>query len=93
LTGEEAERIGLVSIVADDGAVQDTAVGIARRLAAGSPSALAHTKRSLNHWLRAAWPAFEHSLALEIMGFAGEDAREGLAALGEKRAPLFGAEG
>ena len=24
------------------------------------------TGRSLNHWLRAAWPAFEHSLALEI---------------------------
>ena len=51
----------------------------------------ARTKRSLNHWLRAAWPAFEHSLALEMIGFAGTDAREGLAALNEKRAPRFNA--
>ena len=59
-------------------------------LAAGSPMALAATKRSLNHWLRAAWPAFEHSLAMEILGFAGADAREGMAAMSEKRAPRFG---
>ncbi|WP_445936157.1 hypothetical protein [Pigmentiphaga sp. YJ18] len=38
----------------------------------------------------AAWPAFEHSLAMEVMGFAGADAREGLAALSEKRPPRFG---
>ena len=63
----------------------------ARQLAAGSPAALASTKRSLNHWLRAARPAFEHSLALEILGFAGADAREDFAALNEKRVLNFGA--
>jgi enoyl-CoA hydratase len=90
LSGEEAERIGLVSLVVDDEQLLPTAWRVARQLAAGSPSAIAWTKRSLNHWLRAAWPAFEHSLAMEMTGFAGADAQEGLAALKEKRAPRFG---
>lgn len=90
LDGVEAERIGLVSLAVPDEQLLDKARDIARTLAAGSPTALAFTKRSLNHWLRAAWPAFEHSLALEMLGFAGADAREGLAALNEKRPARFG---
>jgi len=90
LSGEEAERIGLVSLCVADEELTETARRIARQLAAGSPTALAWTKRSLNHWLRAAWPAFEHSLALEVLGFAGSDAREGVAALKERREPKFG---
>jgi enoyl-CoA hydratase len=92
IDGTEAERIGLVSLVVPDEQLQDKARDIARTLAAGSPTALAFTKRSLNHWLRAAWPAFEHSLALEVLGFAGADAREGFAAINAKRAPQFGQE-
>lgn len=91
LTGEEAERIGLVSLAVPDEELQSTARRIAGELAAGSPNALAFTKRSLNHWLRAAWPAFEHSLALEIIGFGSRDAREGLDAIKNKRAPRFDA--
>lgn len=90
LDGLEAERIGLVSLAVPDDELLTKAREVARTLAAGSPTALAFTKRSLNHWLRAAWPAFEHSLALEMIGFAGADAREGLAAMAEKRAPRFG---
>lgn len=89
ISGEEAERIGLVSLTVDAEQLQEHALQIAQKLAAGSQSALAHTKRSLNHWLRAAWPAFEASLNAEIMGFAEADAREGLAAIKEKRAPQF----
>ena len=89
LDGVEAERIGLVSLAVPDDQLLDKAREVARTLAAASPTALAFTKRSLNHWLRAAWPAFEHSLALEMLGFAGADAREGLAALNEKRTPRF----
>lgn len=92
LNGLEAERIGLVSLAVPDDLLLDNAREVACTLAAGSPTALAFTKRSLNHWLRAAWPAFEHSLALEMLGFAGSDAREGFAALSEKRAPRFGSE-
>lgn len=89
LSGEEAERLGVVSLAVPDDQLLARAREVAAQLAAGSPTALAFTKRSLNHWLRAAWPAFEHSLALEILGFAGADSREGLAALKEKRAPRF----
>jgi enoyl-CoA hydratase len=90
IDGVEAERIGLVSLAVPDDELQAKAREVARALAEASPTAMAFTKRSLNHWLRAAWPAFEHSLALEIMGFAGADAREGFAALNERRAPQFG---
>ena len=90
IDGAEAERIGLVSLAVPDDQLLDKAREVARTLAAGSPTAVAYTKRSLNHWLRAAWPAFEHSLALEVLGFAGADAREGYTALNEKRAPRFG---
>ena len=89
LSGREAERIGLVSLACPAAELLDKAREVAAQLAAGSPSALGFTKRSLNHWLRAAWPAFEHSLALEMLGFAGEDAPEGLAAVREKRPPRF----
>ena len=91
LSGTEAERIGVVSLAVPEDELEQQARDIATGLAQSSPTAMAHTKRSLNHWLRAAWPAFEHSLALEMMDFAGPDAREGLAALQEKRAPRFGA--
>ncbi len=90
VSGTEAERIGLVSRAVDPEQVQNEALTIAQRLAAGSRSALAGTKRSLNHWLRAAWPAFEASLVAEMMDFSQADAREGVAAIKEKRAPDFG---
>lgn len=90
VSGEEAERIGLVSVAVDPDNLQQEALQIARRLAQGSRSAIAGTKRSLNHWLRAAWPAFEASLAAEIGDFAQADAREGVAAIKEKRAARFG---
>jgi enoyl-CoA hydratase len=90
LTGEEAERIGLVARVVDDEGLYDEALRITSDLARGSQTAISWTKRSLNHWLRAAYPAFDASLALEFLGFRSPDAREGLAALREKRSPDFG---
>jgi enoyl-CoA hydratase len=66
-----------------------TALRIAADLAAGSRHALAATKRTLNHWVRAAAPIFESSLAMEMLGFFSDDAREGLAAMQEKRRPKF----
>jgi enoyl-CoA hydratase len=89
LTGEEAERIGLVSKCVDDAEVQDEAMRVATSLAAGSASAIAWTKRSLNHWFRVASPIFESSLGLEFLGFGGPDVAEGLASHREKRRPDF----
>ncbi|MBW0119485.1 enoyl-CoA hydratase/isomerase family protein [Pseudonocardia abyssalis] len=90
LTGEEAERIGLVSVCVDDDQVHDKAMEVARKLAAGSPSAVQFTKQALNNWYRAAGPSFDASLALEFYGFGLDDVREGVAAHREKRAPRFG---
>jgi enoyl-CoA hydratase len=95
LTGEEAERIGLVSLCVDDDQVQTRALEVAVQLAGMAQSALQFTKHTLNHWYRDAGPAFDASLAYEFLGFGGPDAREGLAAHVEKRPPRFvaGADG
>jgi len=89
LTGEEAERIGLVSLCVDAAEVQERALAVARDLAAGAQSAIRWTKHTLNHWYRLNIPAFDASLAYEFYGFGGPDAAEGLAAHREKRAPRF----
>ncbi len=89
VSGEEAERIGLVSLAVDADQLLPRAYQIADRLAAGSQSAIRLTKLALNNWLRQAGPAFDASLALEFLGFAGADAKEGVASLREKRAPKF----
>ncbi len=90
LTGEEAERIGLVSMAVDDDEVIETAFEVARKLAAGSQQAIQWTKLALNNWLRLAGPSFDASAALEMLGFAGTDVHEGVAAIKEKRSPDFG---
>jgi enoyl-CoA hydratase len=89
IDGREAERIGLVSKCAPADELMPTALRIAEDLAAGSRTAIAATKRTLNHWVRAATPIFESALALEMLGFFSDDAREGLNAMREKRPPKF----
>ncbi len=89
VTGEEAERIGLVSLAVEDDELEATTLRIASRLAEGSPSAIRWTKYALNNWLRTAGPTFDASLALEFLGFAGTEVKEGLASHLEKRAPRF----
>jgi enoyl-CoA hydratase len=89
LSGAEAERIGLVSLCVDDDRVRDTALGVANKLAAGSPTALAFTKHALHNWLRLAGPSFDASLALEFLGFRLGDVREGLDAVRNRRPPEF----
>ncbi|HXK53620.1 MAG TPA: enoyl-CoA hydratase/isomerase family protein [Hyphomicrobiales bacterium] len=89
ITGEEAERIGLVSLCAEDGEVVDTALKICEKFARMPPTAVRWTKYSLNNWLRSAGPIFDASLALEFVGFSGPDVKEGAAALKEKRRANF----
>ena len=89
VSGEEAERIGLVSLSVPDDQLLPKAYEIADRLAAGAQSAIRWTKYALNNWLRQAGPAFDTSLALEFLGFAGPDVKEGMASLRERRAPKF----
>ena len=90
LTGEEAERIGLVSMCVDDEDVQDRALVVATQLAEGAQSAIRWTKHSLNNWYRDHSSIFDASWGLEFYGFGGPDAAEGLASHREKRPPRFG---
>jgi enoyl-CoA hydratase len=89
LSGEEAERIGLVSLCVDDDQVQDRALEVATQLAGGAQSAIRWTKQTLNNWYRAQSAILDASLAYEFIGFSGPDAREGLASHTEKRPPNF----
>lgn len=89
ISGEEAERIGLVSLVVEDSEVEERALDIATTLARGSPTAIRWTKLALNNWLRLVGPIFDASLALEFLGFGGPDVREGVASLRERRPPRF----
>ena len=89
LSGAEAERVGLVSVSVPPDEVLTRALAIAAELATGPQYALRATKRVLNHWLRAALPAYEQSAALEALNFLHADAAEGVAASREGRPPRF----
>ncbi|CAH1695342.1 MULTISPECIES: enoyl-CoA hydratase/isomerase family protein [unclassified Chelatococcus] len=89
ITGARAEQIGLVSLAVDEAVLEETALGVAKRLTDGSQTAIRLTKYALNNWLRTAGPAFDTSLALEMLGFSGDDAAEGLASFRERRSPNF----
>ena len=89
LSGEEAERIGLVSLCVDDDEVGDRALAVATQLAGGAQAAIRYTKQTLNNWYRAQTGIFDASLAYEFIGFGGPDAAEGLASLSDKREPDF----
>lgn len=86
----EAHRIGLVEILADEGAHLETALGLARRMARWSPVALRLVKETVR---RAAETHLAAGLDEEkerfLEAFGSEDGREGVAAFVEKRDPRF----
>src|SRR3954452_19578680 len=59
MSGEEAERIGLVSMCVNEEQLVEKAREVAQRLLRGSQSAIRWTKYSLNNWLRMAVPTFD----------------------------------
>lgn len=90
ITAREALDMGLITRVADDDKLVDEAFALARQLAAGAPAALAGTKRLLWNGLGASVDACmpeENRMQAQLAGMA--DAREGLAAVIEKRTPTF----
>jgi len=89
ITGEEAERLGMVSKAVPREQVLDEALRVADSLATGSQPAIRWTKRALNNWLKMAGPIFDQSAAYEMLTFMGPDVVEGAAALTEKRPPRF----
>ncbi len=89
LSGKEAERLGLVSLCVPDEQLLAKAEAVAQNLATGPRHAIRFTKRVLNQWLLQAGPIFDHSLALEMLNFFGEDMMAGVNGLRERKRPLY----
>lgn len=89
ISGEDAERAGLVSLTVDQDDLLDTAREIAGELSNGAQEALRWTKQALNDWYRQQGPMFDSALGLEFLGFGGPDVVEGVASHRERRAPNF----
>jgi 2-(1,2-epoxy-1,2-dihydrophenyl)acetyl-CoA isomerase len=91
LTAADALAIGLITRVVPDADLLDEALALARTLAAGAPKAQAATKRlvwsGIGARVEAQLPEEARTVA-ELSGTA--DAREGLAAVIERRPPAFG---
>ncbi len=88
---DEAYRIGLLNQLLPEAGFGDAVFAFARSLAEGPPDAIAHIKTGVQ--LGAAGGldealAFEERAQVEL--FLGDDAREGMVAFLEKRAPRFG---
>lgn len=89
IDGPTCERIGLVSQCVPDAELMQSAHAVADKLAAGSQSAIRGTKQTLNGWMMQAAPIFEASLRMEMLGFLSADAKEGVAAVTERRPANF----
>lgn len=90
ISAREALAMGLITRVVDDEQLESESFALARQLAAGAPAALAGTKRLLWNGLGSGVDACmpeENRMQAHLSGMA--DAREGLAAVIEKRAPTF----
>jgi len=93
VSGPEAERIGLVSLCVPDAQLLAKATEVANKIATGPRYATRFTKRTLNQWILQAGPIFDHSLALEMMGFFSKDLLEGVDSVRGKRAAKFPSNG
>jgi enoyl-CoA hydratase/carnithine racemase len=91
VTAAEAFELGLVNAVSEPDALLSDALALARAIAANSPGGVQLSKRALQANLEAA--SYAAALELENRGQAlltrGEDVPEALAALREKRPPVF----
>ena len=89
MDGKTADQIGLVSKSVPGDQLMAESMKVANKIATGPQDAARWTKRSLNLWLTQAAPSFDASLAFEMLSFLGPDAKEGAAALREKRKAEF----
>ncbi|MEM9728342.1 MAG: enoyl-CoA hydratase/isomerase family protein [Myxococcota bacterium] len=90
IRGEEALAIGLVTHAVAEEEVLPTAFGIAHGITGSAPVAVRQMKSSIRRGL--AWEIREaamHEAALQSASLATEDAKEGIAAVLEKREPEF----
>jgi len=90
IRGDEAKRVGLVTHAEDAAEVLPTAMGLARAVAGSAPMAVQQMKASIRRGLR--WEIREAALeeaGLQAASLGTDDAKEGVAAILEKREPEF----
>lgn len=90
VSGEEAYRIGIANHIAEEGALYETAMKLAEKVARGAPLAVELVKKLVDYSLEG---SMEKGLALECAAnsvLAGtKDQTEGGRAFVEKRSPVF----
>ena len=85
-----AQQMGLVNHVIEDALLAEQTYALARELAAGPPLALALIKKNLAVALESSLDAvLEMEATTQGLVLMSEDAREGIAAFTERRAPQF----
>jgi|SoiMethySBSTD1v2_1073268.scaffolds.fasta_scaffold248094_2 enoyl-CoA hydratase len=90
LTATDAERLGLVNFVVDDGTVVDEALVLAARLASGPALAISASKMGVNYFMRMVSNlVLPVSLSMEERTIASHDHREAVKAFQEKRSANF----
>ena len=90
IDAREAERIGLISQVVPDEKLEETAYGLARKLADGPTRAIGMLKVQLNNtWGKDLLSVLESESSAYGMLSHTEDHKEGLEAFLEKRPPKF----
>ena len=89
INGIEAERMGLVSLCVAEDELHQKAMEVAADIATGPRHAIKFTKRALNQWMLQAGPIFDHSLALEMLGFFSQDMMAGVDGVRKKKRPHY----
>jgi enoyl-CoA hydratase len=91
IDADEADALGLVTRVVDDGSVVDVALEIAEQVAANSPFGVWMTKEVM--WSQLEIPSLQAGIDLEnrtqILSSMTEDSAEAMRAFVEKRTPEF----
>jgi enoyl-CoA hydratase/carnithine racemase len=89
-SAQEAYNMDLVSKVVPRTELMQAAQKVAERIAGASPQAILATRRAIAHNLRHSWDSmvqYEEELCEQVFGHG--DAKEGMQAFLEKRAPRF----
>lgn len=93
LSADEAKSLGVINSVVDDDKLGDETLALANELAAAAPLALAATKRLLWNGIGTGVEACLPEESRTVSELSGSsDAREALAAVIEKRTPIFTGE-
>ena len=90
LTAEQCLQCGLVSEIVPDAQLMSRAMALATEIAANAPLAVQAAKRMMRMGLNEPFVEHVHHVYLQLLPMMRtEDAREGMLAFVEKRAPVF----